>query len=99
LGDNHRKLLRKVTPDPLFRFPKSSFGRHNFRPSDEMSIKLDLGDNHRKLLRKVTPDPLFRFPKSSFGRHNFRPSDEMSIKNVDKDADNTTIGLICYLDA
>jgi len=27
-ASNHRKVPRKSTPDPLFRFPKSSFGRH-----------------------------------------------------------------------
>jgi len=32
-------------------------------------------------------------------KSHFRPSDEKSMKNVDKDAVNTTIGLICYLDA
>jgi len=29
-------------------------------------------------------------------KSHFRPSDEKSLKNVDKDAVNTTIGLICY---
>jgi len=27
---NHRRVPRKHTPDPLFHFPKSSFGEHSF---------------------------------------------------------------------
>ena len=45
-------------------------------------------------LDSVGADPLWRTKKS-----HFRPSDEMSMKNVDKDAVNTKISLICYLDA
>ena len=38
--------------------------------------------------------PLWRTKKS-----HFQASVEMGMKNVDKDAVNTTIGLLCYLDA
>ena len=40
------------------------------------------------------PQTLWRAKKS-----HFQASVEMGMKNVDKDAVNTTIGILCYLDA
>jgi len=48
---------------------------------------------------KSLPNPAWLFLGNVVSHMDFQASVEMGMKNVDKDAVNTTIGLLCYLDA